>query len=208
MKQLAILGASGHGKVIADAALLTGWNEVFFFDDAWPEKLINSNWSIIGDTFQLIEKLSEYQGVVIGIGDCAIRWEKHQLLKEAGALLVNIIHPSSSISRFTRIGNGSVLLAGSVVNIGTELGEASIVNTGATVDHDCVVGNAVHIAPGAHVSGDVTIKDSSWIGVGAVLRQGIVVGEKAFVGAGAVVVKEVAGHSTVVGNPASELVRS
>jgi len=205
MKTLAVLGASGHGKVIADTALLIGWDEVVFFDDAWPEKETNDHWSIIGDTHQLIEQLHVYQGVVVGIGDCAIRWNKHQLLKEADAPLVNVIHPSVNVSRFAKVGEGSVLFAGSVVNVDVVLGEATILNTGATVDHDCVIGNAVHIAPGVHVSGDVTIADRSWVGVGATIRQGILVGMDALVGAGAVVVKNVADNTTVVGNPACVL---
>jgi len=205
MKRLAILGASGHGKVIADTALVIGWDEIVFFDDAWPEKHENGRWPILGGTQQLVEQLSTFQGVVVGIGDCAIRWDKYQLLKQASASLVNIIHPSASVSQFAEIGNGSVLFVGSVVNVDVVLGEASILNTGATVDHDCVIGDAVHIAPGASISGDVAISAQSWVGVGASIRQGIRVGKGALIGAGAVVVKDVADDTMVAGNPACVL---
>jgi hypothetical protein len=33
MKQLALLGASGHGKVVADAALAAGWQVVVFLEE-------------------------------------------------------------------------------------------------------------------------------------------------------------------------------
>ncbi len=37
MSRLAVLGASGHGKVVADCAELVGWSDIVFFDDAWPK---------------------------------------------------------------------------------------------------------------------------------------------------------------------------
>ena len=37
MNCLAILGASGHGKVVAEIAELQGWKKIVFFDDAFPK---------------------------------------------------------------------------------------------------------------------------------------------------------------------------
>ena len=44
MEKLAILGASGHGKVVADIAQVCGWKSISFFDDAWPECRVNGVW--------------------------------------------------------------------------------------------------------------------------------------------------------------------
>ncbi len=205
MRRLALLGASGHGKVVADAALDSGWDAISFFDDAWPRLQHNGPWPVLGDGAALLSLLTDFEGVVVSIGNCSIRWEKQCLLHAANAPLTQIIHPAATVSKRATVGIGSVLMAGAVVNIGAVLGPACIVNTGATVDHDCCLGDAVHICPGAHLSGDVRVGHRSWVGVGAAVRQGIVIGEHAMVGAGAVVVRSVPDGLTVVGNPAAPM---
>ncbi|MBI2747501.1 MAG: acetyltransferase [Burkholderiales bacterium] len=202
MKRLALLGASGHGKVVADAALASGWDEVEFFDDAWPQRSRNGLWPVTGDSAALMARLQEFQGVLVSIGDCAVRWEKHQALLAAGASLVTVVHPAATVSRHARLGLGTVVMAGAVVNIDAIVGQAGIINTGATVDHDCQLGDAVHICPGAHLSGNVRVGCCSWVGVGAAVKQGMTIGDRAMVGAGAVVVQLVPDAQTVVGNPA------
>ena len=206
-RRLALLGASGHGKVVADAALSSGWEAVDFFDDAWPARDRNSHWLVIGGSGDLVARLAQYDGVLVSIGDCQIRRDKHFMLAAVGAPLCTVVHPSASVSRYAVLGVGTVVMPGAVVNVDASVGVACIINTGANVDHDCVLGDAVHIAPGAHLSGQVEVGSCSWVGVGASVRQGIVVGARALVGAGAVVVKPVRDDEIVVGNPARLLPR-
>lgn len=202
MKRLALLGASGHGKVVADMSLLTGWGSVTFFDDAWPLRGRNGPWLVEGDTSALIARMSEFDGVVVTIGDCCVRQKKQYALEAAGAQMAIIVHPTASISPHSEIGVGTVVMAGAIVNIDAAIGKAAIINTGASVDHDCRLGDAVHICPGAHLSGSVQVGHGSWIGVGAAIKQGIEIGERVMVGAGAVVVASIADGLTVIGNPA------
>ena len=205
MKQLALLGASGHGKVVADAAFAAGWQNVFFFDDAWPGVSMNGHWPVCGTTATLLKRLQEFDGVLVTIGSCAVRWQKQQALQSAGARMVTVVHPHAWVSPFARLGLGTVVMAGAIVNVDAVVGEANIINTGATVDHDCILGHAVHISPGVHLSGNVSVGACSWVGVGAVVRQGGRIGGGAVVGAGAVVVAPVVDGLTVVGNPARVL---
>ena len=202
MKRLALLGASGHGKVVADAALAAGWQDVVFFDDAWPDMSMNGHWPVAGNTVALLDRLHEFNGVLVSIGNCAVRWQKQQVLQAAGARLVTVVHPHACVSPFARLGVGTVVMAGAVVNVDAVVGESSIINTGATVDHDAILAHAVHISPGAHLSGNVVVGACSWIGVGAAVRQGARIGAGVMVGAGAVVVTAVADGLTVVGSPA------
>ncbi|VAW76708.1 4-amino-6-deoxy-N-Acetyl-D-hexosaminyl-(Lipid carrier) acetyltrasferase [hydrothermal vent metagenome] len=205
MKCLAILGASGHGKVVADCAESAGWDKVFFFDDAWPKCNVNGAWVVVGNTETLLNNLSNYDGVVVAIGDNAIRCKKQNDLFSQNAPLVSIVHPSAVISHYAKLGVGSVIMAGAVINVDSKLGSSCIVNTAATIDHDCVLGDGVHISPGAQLAGGVIVGDGSWIGIGANVCQLITIGNNSIVGAGAVVINNVKNMSTVVGVPANYL---
>ncbi|KTD24346.1 acetyltransferase [Legionella lansingensis] len=202
MKSLAILGAGGHGKVIADAALCSGWEEIVFFDDKWPALNCVGIWDVIGDSQSFSAKASCFDGVIVGIGDNAIRLNKMTHLLRDDIPLATIIHPTATVSRFTTLGQGSLVCAGAVINPDSRIGIGSIINTGATVDHDCCLGDVVHISPGANLASGVQVGDLSWVGIGSSVRQMITIGARVIVGAGAVVIKDIPDDCTVIGVPA------
>jgi len=204
-RQLAILGASGHGKVVGDIALLTGWHEVAFFDDAWSSQSTVGPWSVKGDSECLLEQCAMYDGIAVAIGDNQTRLEKLRLFEQQGVELVTLIHPSAVLSCHACVGKGSVLCAGAVISPFTRVGNGCIINTGATVDHDCIIADGVHVSPGAHLGGSVRVGTASWIGIGACVKQNICIGESSIVGMGAVVIRDVLAGVIVVGNPAHEI---
>ncbi|WP_299230630.1 acetyltransferase [uncultured Halomonas sp.] len=200
--RLAILGASGHGKVVADTALQAGWKEVVFFDDAWPRVSENGAWSVAGGTATLFDTANDFDGVVVGIGNNATRLAKTRKLLASGAPLVTIIHPNAVVSAQAELGIGSVVFAGVVIQADCYVGMACIVNTRASLDHDCTLADGVHISPGAALAGYVKVGEGAWVGIGAAVKQLVSIGRHAVVGAGAAVIKDVAAGSTVVGVPA------
>lgn len=202
MEKLAILGASGHGKVVADAALAAGWRAVEFFDDAWPRLAKVGSHAVVGDTAALIERRSSLDGFVVAIGNNAIRLDKLRALTAQGLRAAIIVHPRAVLSSSAMVGAGTVVFATAVVNPDARIGEACIINSGAIVEHDCLLGDGVHVSPGALLAGGVTIGSRSWIGIGASVRQLISIDEDAVVGAGAAVVSPVPRGATVMGVPA------
>lgn len=202
MRRLAILGASGHGKVLADIAEACEWSEIVFYDDAWPGRQANGHWPIVGDTAALLRQLSTVNGVIVGIGNNLVRHDKLVQLRAAGAPIVSLLHPQAIISRYSSIGEGSVVMAGVVVNADTRIGSGAILNTACSVDHDSLLGDFVHVSPGARLAGAVIVGDFSWIGIGACIRQMVRIGSHVTIGAGAAVIKTVADGTTVVGVPA------
>lgn len=202
MKRLAILGASGHGKVVAETAERCGWQVIEFFDDAWPQTTLNGVWSVVGDSSSLKGALHTYDGVLVAIGNNSIRHRKLLDLEQAGARLCTLIDPSATVSRYALLEAGSVVFASVVVNADARIGLGAILNTGCSVDHDCVLGAAVHISPGARLAGGVRVGDLSWVGIGASVRQLVEIGRHATVGAGSAVVSDVADSITVAGVPA------
>ncbi|WP_108444320.1 acetyltransferase [Halomonas denitrificans] len=205
---LAILGASGHGKVVADIAAHCGWQRITFYDDAWPDRACLAHWPVVGGLDALLRDLDGVDGVVVAIGDNRVRQAKLETLRTAGAPLVSLIHPRASVSPHARLAQGCVVVAGAVINAFAELGPGCIVNTAATVDHDCRLQAGVHVAPGANLSGNVSVDRGAWIGVGAAVRQGVSIGADAVIGAGAAVVGDIAPQLTVVGVPARPLRRN
>jgi sugar O-acyltransferase (sialic acid O-acetyltransferase NeuD family) len=208
MNRLAILGASGHGKVVADTAECCGWRGIEFFDDAWPQVSSIGQWPVVGTTQDLLQRVQEFDGVLIAIGNNSVRRSKIDQLKASGAHMPSLVHPSSVISRYAKIGAGTVVFASAVVNAYATVGEGAILNTGCSVDHDCDLGLCVHISPGARLAGSVNIGDGSWIGIGACVRQMVRIGSNVMVGAGAAVVCDISDNSTVTGVPARAIVRS
>jgi sugar O-acyltransferase (sialic acid O-acetyltransferase NeuD family) len=206
--KLLIAGAGGHGRVVADAALMSGqFSHVAFIDDAFPNLKVREEWPLIGTLESMPSLVSEFDGFFSAFGSSAFRLDVLAQAIELGFTCPTIIHPSATVSKYAKITYGCVLCAGSIVNVGAELGHGCIINTGATVDHDCKIDAGVHICPGAHLAGGVKIGEHSWFGVGAIAKQGIVIGAKAMIGAGAVVVSDVPAGKTFVGVPARELSR-
>ncbi len=202
MNKLAILGASGHGKVAAEIAELSGWEKVVFFDDAWPRKSRNEHWQVEGSGQMLLNRLADFAGVFVAIGDNSIRHTKQTLLASRGAPLVSLIHPQTVVSKYAQIDEGTLVVAGAVVNPFARIAAGCIINSGATIDHDCRLGNSVHVCPGANLAGGVTVGARTMIGIGAKIIQEIEIGSDAVIGAGAVVIKRVENNSVVVGSPA------
>jgi sugar O-acyltransferase (sialic acid O-acetyltransferase NeuD family) len=209
MKPLWIIGAGGHGCVVADAALVSGrWCAVEFFDDRWPAESEAHGCAVVGTLSSLRERLTARNGVVgdvvVAVGDNARRLSLCHEFAATGAVLATVIHPSAVLSSSATVGAGSVVLAGAVVNPKCRVGLACIINTHASIDHDCTLSDGVHVCPGATLAGSVVVHERAWIGVGSCVIQGITIGRAATVGAGAAVIRDVAAGTTVIGCPAKE----
>lgn len=202
---LAILGAGGHGRVVADAAEQAGWKSIMFFDDRWPEVKFSGQWQIVGRLSDFQSNASNYTGVVVAIGANTVRKHWLDILQKEKVPLVSIVHPKAVVSSYASLGEGSVVFANVVINAGAQIGRGGIVNTSSSIDHDCLLGDIVHVSPGVHLGGNVTVGDLTWIGLGASIKHQVVIGERVMVGAGAVVVADIGDNCTVVGNPARKL---
>lgn len=201
----AILGASGHGKVIAEIAELNGFTEIHFYDDRWPELARIEHWPVSGNSDTLIKRVHNYENIVVAIGHNVTRMNKYRTLFEQGASCLPLVHPSAVVSRYAKLGYGTVVMAGAVVNPFSSIGKGCIINTAATVDHECVIADGVHVSPGAHLAGSVEVAEATWLGIGCHIKQLIKIGSNAVVAAGATVINDVLDNQTVVGVPAKPI---
>lgn len=199
--KLLIIGAGGHGRVVADVAEAVGrYKEIAFVDDGKIEK--TPRFPVLGKTSLVAEKKDEYE-LFVAIGNAQVR---KRIMESIDAEFATLIHPSAIIGSDVTIGQGTVLMPGAIINTGAIVGNGVILNTASSVDHDCVLGDYCHVAVGAHLCGNVNVKEGTWIGAGATVIQGINICEKCMIGAGAVVVKSVEETGTYTGVPAKKKV--
>ena len=193
-KEICIIGAGGHAKVVMETAELAGYSVKGVYDQNEDIK------EILG--FPVFHELSTIKGceqVFFALGCNAGRQRN---VETFGGSTFNLIHPSAICSKNIQIGVGNVIMAGAIINSSSTIAGHCIINTGACIDHDCTIEDFVHISPRAAIAGNVTVQKGAQVGIGACVKQNVTIGKWAVGGAGAVVVKDVPDHAVVVGNPA------
>lgn len=203
MKCLLIIGAGGHGKVVAEAALASEkWESIAFLDARFPEVKSVIGWPVVGRDNDAVNFLDDFKHVFVAIGDNKRRLSVLDAISEKAASIPTIVHPAAWVSPSASLGSGTIVVGGAIVNASVSSERGCIINTGATVDHDCWLGEGVHVSPGAHIGGGCTVGARTWIGIGSTMRHGVSIGEDVIVGAGAAVVGDVPSGVQVRGVPA------
>lgn len=195
-KKLIIIGASGHGKVIADIAIKNGYEIIGFLDDNEAIKSI-LGFPVLGKVADVL-KYQEVDEFVIAIGSNTIR---KKIAQQFNLKWATLIHPSAVIGMDVQIGCGSVVMANAVVNPSAKVGEHCIINTGAIVEHDNILEDYVHVSPNAALAGTVHVGERTHIGIGACVRNNLEIADDVVIGAGAVVVKDILEKGVYVGVP-------
>ena len=190
-KNVIIIGAGGHGKVIADIVRKSNDNFMGFLDDDLSKE------NVIGKVSDCIKYQDYY--FVIGIGNNKIR---RKIANEYLNLkYYTAIHPAAVLSTNVKIGKGTVVMANAVVNDSTKIGMHCIINTASVVEHDNYIDDYVHISPNATLCGTVKIGKETHIGAGAVVKNNTSVCENVIVGIAAAIVKNIDKPGTYVGVP-------
>ncbi|VVE34966.1 acetyltransferase [Pandoraea cepalis] len=198
-----VLGAGGHGAVVADIASAV-WPDVTisFLDDRYGTLSRVFDWPVVGNFESALKLIDADSGFIVAIGNNRARHDWLNRLLEAGAVSPVLMHPTAVVSSRARLGAGTVVFATAVIQIGATVGRGCIVNTAAVVEHDCQLGDAVHICPQVGLAGNVTIGSRSTLGVGTSVRQGIEIGSDVVIGAGSAVVRDIASSALAYGVPA------
>lgn len=205
-KQIVIIGAGGHAKVIADIIQKSGDIVYGFLDDKLPKGTIIANdekLKVIGDfntrlTLPIAHTDLEF---IVAIGDNERRKEIAEK-NVPNMKYYTAIHPSANIGIDVTIEEGTVIMANTCINSSAQIGKHCIINTGAIIEHDNQLENYVHISPNATLSGTVKVGESTHIGASATIKNNINITSNCVIGAGAVVVKSIEAEGTYVGVPA------
>ena len=205
-RTLVIVGAGGHGKVVADIALQSKkYKEIVFLDDSVDNGVVLRAGNVVGKFADWKCWHNDNTEFFVAIGPNIIRQRMMNELLAGKAKLATLIHQSAIVANCVTIGEGSLVVAGTVINAETKIGKGCIINTSSHVDHDCVIHDYVHIAPGSSLAGTINVGELSFIGIGSSVTPGINIGCNVTVGAGAIVISNVENDLTVVGCPAKIL---
>lgn len=206
MKKIVLIGGGGHSKVIIDIINSTNEYEIIGITEKDPTLKSILDIPILGDD-NILEKLRskgiEYAFISIGIGETnSIRNTIYKKIKNLDFKVPALIHNKAIVSPYSKIGEGTCVMAGAIINPNSNIGINSVVNTGAIIEHDCSIGDNTFISPGAILAGNVIVKEYSFIGMGSNILEGRTIGKNVTIGAGAVVINDIPDNCTAIGIPA------
>ena len=207
-KNIVVVGSSGHAKVAIDIIEREGrFHLVGLIDSFKPAGSTVFDYAILGSEAELptLTRSLNLHGCFIAIGD---NWQRHLMAEKVASLapelaFVSPVHLAAQVARGVEIGEGTILMAGAVVNPDCRLGRFCIVNTRASIDHDGSLGDFASLAPGATLGGNVSVGAFSAIGLGANIVHQVNIGEHVVIGAGALVREDAPDHTVVYGVPAA-----
>ncbi|MCG8502956.1 MAG: acetyltransferase [Firmicutes bacterium] len=203
MKDIVVFGAGGHAKVVIDMIEKQGDFKVIGLIDPYKTQSEKQfGYSILAnhEDFSILNKVF---GGIVAIGD---NWIRHRVTLRINNVdpdfnFITVIHPFASIARGVKIGKGTVIMAGAVINSDTLIGEHCIVNTNASIDHDSMVGHYVSMAPNTSTGGRVKIDDYAAIGLGANIIHNRAIGKHTVIGAGSTVIRDIPPYVVACGTP-------
>jgi sugar O-acyltransferase (sialic acid O-acetyltransferase NeuD family) len=204
--RIMIVGAGGHGQVVADILLRLKeldqpFDPVGFLDD---DEVLGQSQILGLEVYGKVAHRSSipHDALIVAIGDNRTRRRLYQMLSDQGADFAAAYHPKAIIAPDVKMGQGTMICAGVIVNTGVQVGSNVILNTGCSVDHHCKIEDHAHIAPGARMGGSVIIGEGALVGIGAIVLPGRSVGAWSQVSAGAVVNHDIPEGVTAAGAPA------
>lgn len=194
-KKIVIIGAGGHAKSCLD--VINSNDKIYkiagLVDSNKSIKKI-SNYKILGAEKDLRKIFKKYKYAIVGFGQIKsykLRENSFKNLKKIGFKLPSIISNFAYFSNKSKIGEGSIVMHGVVVNAFSSIGVNCILNSNSTIEHDVKIGNNCHVAAGAVINGGVTVGNGTFIGSGSVIKEGIKIGKDCIISANIFVKKEV-----------------
>ena len=199
---LYVIGAGGHGKVVVSTLLECGLSVDGILDD----DAAKTGTTILGiPVTQTVESFilrKETARALCAVGENKIRKKLSAHLAASPLEWITAVHPAAWIHSSVRLGEGTIVFAGAVIQPDTVLGAHCIVNTGALIDHDSVIGDFCHLAPGCRITGGVSVGEGAFLGAGATVIPGVIIGSWSVIGAGSTVIRDIPPGATAVGSPA------
>ncbi len=199
MKKIVIFGNGNHSKIVQqEIAILPNYQVLGIFDfikgklkisKNYKSKKINLNSPFYALTAVGDNKNRENLVKIVEKNFKKVRW-------------IKIVSKNSFISKNVKIGDGTLVVSGAVININSKIGNHCIINTSSSIDHDCKIKNFSTISPGVNIAGNVIIKNFVSIGIGASVKEDILIEDNVTIGGKSFVNKNCKANKLYFGVPA------
>jgi sugar O-acyltransferase (sialic acid O-acetyltransferase NeuD family) len=198
MKDLILIGGGGHCRSCIDVIESEGKFRII---------------GILDNNLDIRTKILEYE--VIGKDDdiekiisgqfCKIRWGVYfivtigqiktaepririfEKLCALNAKICTVISPLAYVSKYSIIGEGTIVMHHAMINSNARVGKNCIINSKALVEHDAVICNHCHISTAAVINGSAKIEESSFVGSNSVVINNAYISHSSFIKSGEMV---------------------
>jgi len=207
--EIILVGGGGHCKSCINVIEASGQYNIKGIIDL-PGELGKSilGYPVIGNDDEVPKLAKDGYNFLITIGHMGNpkrRQELFDIIKTNKGYLPVIKSPLAHISKYSKIGDGTIIMHNCIVNADTIIGENNILNNKALIEHDVTIGSNCHISTDANINGHCTISDNVFIGSAATLKNGISISKGVIIGAGAIVVKSINNVGVYIGNSAKKI---
>lgn len=211
MTPLIIFGAGGHAREVAqivgdiNQAQPGTWQLLGFMAEphASPIRPHPLPAPFLGHPRQVLqEHPGAYYLIAVGNSQARRRIAAQLLAQHPALQFATLVHPRAWLASEVQLGQGSVVFAGSHINVGVCMGNHASINLACSISHDCVLGAFVSLSPGVHLPGGVTLGEAVDVGTGACFRPRVSIANDVVIGAGAAVIEDLPEGCTAVGVPA------
>ena len=149
MKKIILIGGGTFSPVVIDAILENEKYKDYEISGILDDNgicSVNYDYPHLGRVEDAEKFADDDTCFVISIGSPGARRkiaEEHPDLK-----YITVIDKSANISANVKIGTGSIVLKGTIINAFAQIEDQVIVNSGAIIDHHCIIGKYSHIGHG------------------------------------------------------------
>lgn len=190
-KKIFVIGSGGHAEACIDVIEKQKKFQVIGLIDIKKKKLFGK-YKVISnlDNLEKLKKRTKF--VHIGIGQIKspkLRIRIYKKFLKLGFKFPTIISPFAIISKYAKIGDGSIIMHGSHIGPNVKIGSNCIINNFANIEHGCSIDDNCHISTAAIVNGKVRIKEGSFIGSRSVLKESITLSKNSFIKMGSIISK-------------------
>lgn len=209
MAPLVLVGAGGFARETAEAVRAV--NEAghrfellgFLDDDAGLAGAVIDGVPVLGAVDSLAD-LPDAR-VVVCTGHPGNYTSRRRIVERLGLppdRYATLVHPAAVIPPSTRLGPGTVVLAGAVATTAVRVGSHVVVMPGVVFTHDDLIGDYATFGAGVRLAGRVVVGEGAYVGAGALVREDRTIGAWSLIGMGAVVTTDVPPGEVWTGVPA------
>jgi sugar O-acyltransferase (sialic acid O-acetyltransferase NeuD family) len=199
-----LIGAGGHASSCIEILEAENKKEIIGLigtQDEIGQRLLG--YEVIGSDEDFSDLLKLTDKVILGIGHIKSAYSRIEIVEKfikAGFNFESVISPTALISKQAKIGTGTAIMHGVIINTGVEIGDYSIINTGSVIEHGSKIGNFSHVSTGVISNGETSIGNNTFVGSGTIIKEQIKIGNNCVVGMGQQVRHDVLDNSMHVGN--------